>query len=74
MSKCLNFQRLSSKAGLTITERHVNYMWSSLSILGRFKLVSKLARLPEVNWMLKVHLLKLPIVAPEKKPEPAGLE
>jgi len=39
MSKCLNFRRLSSKAGLTITERHVHYIWPSLSILGRFKSV-----------------------------------
>ena len=72
MFKCLNFQHLSAKAGLTIRERHVHCICPSLSILGCFK--SGLLcweQCPEVSWMLKVQLLKLPIVAPENKPDPS---
>ena len=71
-TKCLNFQRLSAKAGLTIRERHVHYTCPSLSILGRFKSVLLCWEgCLEVSWMLKVQMLKLPIVAPEKKPDPS---
>ena len=55
----LNFKRLSSKAGLTIRERHFHFIWPSLSILGRFKSVLFCWQsCPEMSWMLKVQLLK----------------
>ena len=72
MSKYLKFKRLIAKAGLTIRERHVHYICPSLSILGRFKSVLLCWEgCPEVSWILKVLLLKLPIVASEKKPDPS---
>ena len=52
----------------------VHFIWPLLSpILARFEelsLGSVVQSCPDVSWMLKVQLLKLPIVAPEKKPDP----
>ena len=52
----------------------VHFIWPLLSpILARFEelsLGSVVQSCPDVSWMLKVQLLKLPIVAPERKPDP----
>ena len=58
---------------LNLYSKAVHLIWPSLSpILARFEklsLGSVVQSCPDVSWMLKVQLLKLPIVAPEKKPD-----